>query len=1030
MHFAVAQTPDTLRARQLIKEAHGLVIGPGDFQTAIPLLQEATAILEAAESWPLLIEANCMLAQDLTSMSRLDEAQKVLERNLPLALKHLGEDHANVAQCYNNLGYILGVKGDYQSQQDYHARSLAIRKRVLGENHPKVAQTMSLMGYFHGRRGDYDRQLEMTFQALEIREQSEEVDLEIAVMLNNIGFCYARKGDYVKSREYYEQGLEFSRKHVGPQHPSTANAYNNLGAAYGRTGDYVQQLIYFQQAFDIWLKWNGPDDVYVARSYTNIATCQHKLGEDSLALIALYKAQRIYEKHADTKLSLLAETYQDIGTLLGEMGRLNEGKIYLQGALALYKEKYSGPHPFVATSLSNIGKHAADMGELETSLDYLDRALSMRIEVSGEKHPETARIHLLKSKTFERKGELAAALLATGKAIAALSDSTIDPGSGSLPPLTGLSDPLLMLKALYAKAQLLELRSADSKDLVASHAHYVHCTKLVEMARREIGTESAQIGLTARHLAAFEGGIRTAAALHELKADTIYLETAFSLMEKSKYLVLLSALNAASARKYAGIPDSLLERERVLKIDLRHFERSLSEARKSDDSARIQLFRSYYLERKAALDSLQASFKQDYPSYYALQYAKQSPTVAGLRKSLLQSDKAFVEYFVGDSAIYALMITRDELKLHVNHLPGQVLQAVRDLRLSIVDSDFIREPKRSMQAFRENASFLYTHLSPFLTELEEEIEQVIIVPDADLNALPFEVLLMPETEMNDPGYAQLPYLIRRFGINYGFSAAILSAEMNKEPADELEECMALAPAYPGIRPQGQFAMRLREVKGMEQANLPGAELEVKAIAEHLDGDVYIGDSATEKRFKRKAGDYQVLHLAMHAFADPQDPMNSNLSFATVEDSSEDGKLHAYEVYGLELNAELLVLSACETGSGKLMPGEGTMSLARAFHYAGCSSVLMSLWPVDDRATTMIMDGFYQALSKGRNKAEALRFAKLNYLENCDLLEAHPFYWAGFVLVGDHAPLSGGSIDWLLWGLLIAVAAAWGMQEFL
>ena len=167
---------------------------------------------------------------------------------------------------------------------------------------------------------------------------------------------------------------------------------------------------------------------------------------------------------------------------------------------------------------------------------------------------------------------------------------------------------------------------------------------------------------------------------------------------------------------------------------------------------------------------------------------------------------------------------------------------------------------------------------------------------------------------------------------------------------------------------------------------------------------------------------------MHAYANNENDNFSGLIFTQQPDTvSEDGFLHANELYNLSLHSELAVLSACETGIGTLAPGEGIMSLGRAFKYAGCPNVTMSLWNADDQSTSQIMQHFFAHLHDGSAKDRALRAAKLDYLNDARSAQAHPYYWAAFVQVGDSDPLSsaaGFSMGWWVMGALVLMLGAW------
>jgi CHAT domain-containing protein len=166
-----------------------------------------------------------------------------------------------------------------------------------------------------------------------------------------------------------------------------------------------------------------------------------------------------------------------------------------------------------------------------------------------------------------------------------------------------------------------------------------------------------------------------------------------------------------------------------------------------------------------------------------------------------------------------------------------------------------------------------------------------------------------------------------------------------------------------------------------------------------------------------ASDYNILHLAMHTRMNDDDPMMSNLVFSQSNDTLNDGRLYAYEIYNLQLNAQMAVLSSCASGFGNMLKGEGMMSLARGFIYAGCPSIIMTLWQVSDNSSADLMTSFYKYLKKGKSKQEALRLAKIKYLNRSDDLKANPYFWSGFVCIGDGSPIYRKSA-YYYWGLVI------------
>jgi CHAT domain-containing protein len=187
--------------------------------------------------------------------------------------------------------------------------------------------------------------------------------------------------------------------------------------------------------------------------------------------------------------------------------------------------------------------------------------------------------------------------------------------------------------------------------------------------------------------------------------------------------------------------------------------------------------------------------------------------------------------------------------------------------------------------------------------------------------------------------------------------------------------------------------------------LPGVREEVRRISRIMESQVYADENANESNFRTYADRYRILHLAMHTLIDDENPMFSRLAFSyPPADTSQDNFLHTYEIYNMKFNASLAVLSSCSSGYGTMQEGEGIQSLARAFAFAGCPSILMTLWEVADLSTVYMMEKFYNHLKGHNPKPVALRKAKLNYLQDADELKANPFFWSSYVIIGDSSPV--------------------------
>ena len=262
----------------------------------------------------------------------------------------------------------------------------------------------------------------------------------------------------------------------------------------------------------------------------------------------------------------------------------------------------------------------------------------------------------------------------------------------------------------------------------------------------------------------------------------------------------------------------------------------------------------------------------------------------------------------------------------------------------------------------------------------------------------------------------MPYLLYDYQIQYGYSATLLEA--NKKRQNQLPrnaQCLAYAPPYEQLNTQ-PLADKYIAASRKNLTSLHGTGSEIEMIAKHFQGNFNQSETATKANFVQEAPNYGILHLAMHGEANFENEKFANLKFTNTKKnkSEEDYLLYQSEIVNLELNAQLAVLSACETGLGRYIHGEGIASLGRSFMYAGVPSVVMSLWKVNDNSTSHLMPYFYENLAKGMPKDKALHQAKLTFLKREDYVFLHPHYWAGFVAIGDVQPIKHPNTHLFYW----------------
>ena len=289
-----------------------------------------------------------------------------------------------------------------------------------------------------------------------------------------------------------------------------------------------------------------------------------------------------------------------------------------------------------------------------------------------------------------------------------------------------------------------------------------------------------------------------------------------------------------------------------------------------------------------------------------------------------------------------------------------------------------------------------------IASLKNKYKKIIVIPDNVLSYLPFEVLLDKDADLEKSILPKEAYLLDDYQFSYNYSVVLLLNKLEQE-ASASETFVGYSPSF-----SDKMTEATRSCTTDELYSLRCSEKEITSISEILGGKTYTGNLAGKNAFKTEAANYKIIHLATHACIDEENPRFNKIYLA-------DDYLSNGDIQNMDFSADLAVLSACNTGTGKLAKGEGVLSLSRDFIYAGCAAILTSLWSVDDCSTSDIMLNYYQNLTDGLPKDVSLQKAKLDFMETGDKLKSHPYYWAPFVQIGNTEPLDlGRGLKWYWW----------------
>ena len=1012
----------------------------GHYDPALRLAGQALRVRECAA----LADTSFALANSYTLIGRIyrkkaayEDARSCFEQALAIEQARRPVDPHRLSRCYSDFGNLHQNLGNYPEALDFFGKALALQVRVLGAEHPEAATLYHNRGIVYSRMGDYDEAVTSTLRGLEIRlKHFGQAHTETGRSYFMLSDYYRIKGDYERALDYNERAISVWQQVRGPDHIDAVGTYIITGIICAEKGDYDCALNYNRKALAIQEKRLGPTHPQTAGTMGNIAYIYQLKGDRAAALWHNQKALEMKEARLGKDHPWVAETCRSLGQLYLEEKAFAQALETFDRALAIDRLRLGADHATVAEDLRYLGDVHKAMAAPHRALEYYGQALPIYLRSFGEVHPYLGSLYHSMAESHRMMGHYDLAITSFQKGLAALAYSFQAEEDQPLPPLDKviakpvLRDLLALAGACYAQRH--DSPQKKSRDLHTSLDLYLRAADLIDSMRIGFQHEGSKQVLAARAISVYEGGIAACYRLYEQEHDPKWLEQAFGLSERSKATLLYESMQESHARRFSGLPEALLEQERNLRLDLSFFEKSLFEETQlgaSADKAKMARWEARWFDVKKSYDSLRVRLERDYPAYHQLKYSLHVPNVLAVQSLLPDDSVAFVEYFVGEQEIFAFVLRRRSADMIRIARPADLDSMIVKLRKGM-QMDFFTQPAGDEDAARmyeKNAVLLYQSLFAPLKAIPGGLPaRLVLAPDGVLGYLPFDALLTAAPAEKGK-YRQYPYLLRDHQIAYAYAARLLTEQREKPARRHADkQWIAFSPHFESGKTGKAEAPDLREDLGFLAHSKP----EVSGIRKLVGGDVFLDARATEAHFKQYAPQYRVVHISSHAQVNDDNPLYSRVAFAAASDSVEDGFLEVAELFNMRLLADMVVLSACETGGGTLYRGEGIVSLARGFTYAGARSILTTLWRVNDAATADIMQGFYAYLKAGMPKDQALRLAKKDYIDAQDNLGAHPFFWSGYVMMGDMAPLDldTGRTAWTPW-LLVLLAASSGLLAF-
>lgn len=915
-----------------------------------------------------------VLRQDI---GEYKEAEVVLNNTLIEIDGHLPIDTV-MALVYHKLGVSNYYLENHKKAIENWKRAITTRLKYFPNNHNDIAKGYKNIGSAKEKLGNFQEAESNYKKSVDLLLSNPNPDFGLlADNYRELGYITSLKNDKEVAEDYYQTAKELYEKKYSDEPWNLAIVYSDLSSFYLAVDDYKKAIFYGERAISL---YNELEDKYdedywmMAHAYNNIGAAYLGLGEDlkitdylKKAIPPLQKAIKINKNFAATQKTYESTNWTNLSLTHKELKNYEKALLQIEKALSIDHEL--NDHASIAINTNNRGEIYFDQKDYEAALNDFQTAAQLLVS------------------DFE-------------------SDDLFDNPNIQT---AIIQDKISLLAILENKAQTLTnlLDIKDYQQLALST--YDSLFLLINQMQNEVEADGSKRFLAAKSKVIFEAAIEANLDYYNQTQKHQYLARVFELAEQSKAVSLLDQLSESQAKSQANIPDKLLQREQNLKRQIKTLEQELFEVEKKQESS-VNL-RTQLIVSNRQLEKFLDTLEQQYSTYHQLKYALSTTNLTTIQETILASKQAMIQYFVGDSILFILYTDHQESKAIQKVLPKNLLQKIESFRRTIIEQNM------DIASYQNNAYSLYELLLKNVIPDAADIQRLIIIPDGVLAYLPFGILTTAFIE-EENDFRFLPYLLKKYAISYGYSASILGKQQDYQSKAK-KYLAAFAPSYEEelVRNNDQLT-RLLVRSG--NYNLPGALEEVKAVKELMNGDLFQETEATENLFKSIAQEYKNLHLSMHGIVNDSFPLRSKLLFyETKNDSIEDASLFAYELYNMQLNSDLVVLSACNTGMGQLQKGEGVMSLSHAFAYAGVASTVMSLWQVPDASTSRLIQDFYRNLKAKQPKDVAMQQAKLNFLENTvSLKQAHPFYWAALLNYGNQAviDLPQQSMAWI-WGVM-------------
>lgn len=966
--------------------------------------------LRKSEDNFILKEALYEFAWLQTEMGQTEQAYKLQQEAMEYAKKIADPKKARRYILEHNMGNSASDMGNYELSKKHYLNSVKILLRDDPENYASLQASYNALGGNMWMLAQMDSSAYYFQRALDVLAKTDKDDLRNhyyrpAMINSNLAIIMNAQGDHEKAIQYTENAINnygLYIREIGDDMLATQALKNQL-ASIENLASFLQARGRLKRSLELLrYAYNKKLEIYEAGDLNIII---------SLILLAQSERSNLLEGEAEQHLLEALDLIpgrEDLnpyweGTALQELANIYEfqnrpedaEKYYLKAEEVL--RKFSGGN-YTNDLLNDLIKislfYAANRNKTKAE-ELADEVYDFVKESDFKNTLQNFNSITNRAEVSYLLGDYDKAIRYSREALA-LNRSDLKNQSLLDSVLMDYRKPGAIL--IHTQSQYKMMQQPDLEDLQHLLNQLQSAFKIIDQ-RRETLTEYEDISLQiTQNKDLYDFAENLLLKSYEKSGDEKFIEQLIVMHESSIYNRIRARINMKNEMNFGHISNETKEKENELRTRLTQ---SLSETNENIGA---------YFEVKKEWDDFIDTLKNQYPRYYNLRYGKVDISLEQLKKSL-PANTSLIRYFDIGNKFFALVISD-------NHWDWITLDSKEITEeINKINSHLLAEAN-----LFENLHSLYQKLWAPLSD-KVKTEKVILIPEGVLFNLSFELLTSAPVTSTENMIDKS--LLKKYILSYNYSLETLKSH---PPLSEYSEnFIAFAPGF-DTNMKNEYRETLTDSAMTDMTYLtllpqPFSVSQSEEFSKVFRGANYSVEKATKNNFMTRAGNHRIIHIATHAESDNIHPEMSKLIFAKSPDNfhqKEDNSLYTYEIYDLNLDAELAVLTACETGKPTYMPGEGMISLAHAFNYAGSRSILTGLWKIDEKSSTQIIDHFYKNLAKGMDKDYALQQAKLEYLSLEKGRTRSPQYWAGLILVGDTAPVSikTSSSPYLIWEILI------------